>query len=168
MKKNTILLLAGVCTLMTGCGGTKYTNSYDETIIPGAKINYTEELKLKSKSFTLTQTCGLSFNETIGIAVGGAVEASYTFKYVGSAVVNENDATRWTLTPDVLYVSDYSCEGAGKEKTDELFRAQFMAMFTAETVDAIMDGKKVKIPFEEDQKVPLTVTVNEEKLTFTY
>ena len=169
MKKNNLLLLAGVCTLMTGCGGTKYVNTYSEALFEGASISYSETLTLSSSSFNLEQVCSMSISDEVGkYLLGGGVEASYKFTYTGTAVQDATTATKWTLTPDVLYVSDYTCTGTGAATINELFKAQFSEYFTAETVNYIMNGEKVQIALEGAMKAPLTVNVNDTTYTFTY
>lgn len=164
MKKNKLILLAGVCTLLTGCGGKKYTYSIEED---GVSCDFT--LSLKEATFKMEEKYSMSLSKEEGeiLKFGGGVEVSYKFTYTGDAVQSESDENKWTLTPNMLYVTDYSCKGAGKEKAEEALEESFLELFTAETVDYIMKGENVKIPLEEGQGLPSDVILDNENMTFT-
>ena len=169
MKKNKLLLLASVCTLLTGCGGQKYTNSIEQELFPGIDMKVDYELKLKETTFKMEENCSLSVTDAVGAVamLGGGVEASYKFTYEGTAEQSETNENEWELTATVLYVTDYKSEGDGKKHTDELFETIFLEMFTEDTVENILAGKKVKIELEEDKQSKNIVTVDNENMTFT-
>lgn len=161
MKKNTILLLAGVCTLMTGCGGTKYTqeNTLDKQ---GVKATVKDVLTLKTESFKWVQ------ETTMGIEDSplGSFESYVKFVYSGAAEQTDVENT-YKLTVEKLVVSGYKCEGDAANVGNLGMETSFSLMFDEATVDAIMDGKKVIIENAAEVFAPTYVVVNPEEKTFT-
>lgn len=170
MKKNKLLLLAGVCSLLTGCGGQKYTNIMEEDMMPGITVKAESTLTLKTTTFKMVQECSMSVTDAVGALamLGGGVEMSYTFTYTGDALQSETNENEWKLTVNTILVSGYKSEGDGKKYVDEIYKTTFEAMFTEDTVKNIMEGKKVKVELEDDQKTTDTVVVDNENMTFTY
>jgi len=159
MKKNTILLLAGVCTLMTGCGGTKYTQ--ETPLLPDVKSS--EVLTLKEDSFKLIRE--------ISVQIDTFLEGSYDgyVKFAYSGAVEKTDVENtYKLTVEKWVISGFKSEGEDADfDAGDLVMTGFLSLLLDQaTVTNVKDGKKVIIENTEIL-APSVIVVNEEEKTFS-
>ena len=150
MKKNTLGLLAGVCLLLTGCGGTSFVNETNESKSDYSKA-IKETLSLKgfkdgSGDFSLVKKSNEEYADgKFGIgslgAVNGAVKVSETIKYTGTWTVND-----FGVYELKYYTVSVKCSVSGKGAEDYISKylaGRYLGL-SEEAINAIKeDGKYI-------------------------
>ena len=169
MKKNTLSLLAGICLLLTGCGGTKYTNSASVSEA-GLSIGFTQELTLNKDSFKLNTTIETSITNTMGAlaGLGGGFNETYVCLESGTLEAVEGKENVYKLVSVKLVFSGYEIEGDGAAEYSKITKAAMQTTydFTDDEVEKFLAGKKVVKELEEADFVTSYAKVNPETKTF--
>lgn len=159
MKKNSLGILAGLCVLLTGCGGTKFVNELNEQDNTHT-IKKTETLALKgfedgAGDFTYTRKSNEEyldghFKGFIGIgSINGEVKLNETIKEIGTWTAGDNGW--YTLK---IYKLEIKCtvsgDGANEYKNEKL-KGEYK-YYGDEAVTTILDGDK----YVKEYSDPLT------------
>lgn len=174
MKKNTLGILAGLCVLLTGCGGTKYvkeSHSSDdkafketkETLSLGSRKENAGEFTLSTK--TTEEYADGYFSGFLGLGeVDGDVKAVTTKKSTGTWSLNEDTGIVTLVTLEVSVQVKLSGDGAADYK--DFIETEYTIAFDEEKGDLVAAGEKVTVSYEDGIKS--YVKLLEEEKSFTY
>ena len=172
MKKNTLGLLAGLCVLLTGCGGTKYTNE-KITSDNGVKVETNYALSLKDREantgdFKLTKKSKEEYPSGHRLGLTGLVKLDADVKVVisytktGTWEFNENTETVTLKTFEMTFQAKVTGDDASTYK--DYLEGVYTLTYGSENAKKMVSGDKVTIT-SEDGFVNL-VTLDEENKTF--
>ena len=173
MKKNSLGILAGLCVLLTGCGGTKFVNEAKESNNK-ATVEVKQTLSLKgykdgTGDFALTTKSTEEYLDgaiqgVFGVGkVEGDVKVVTTGKETGTWT-KDADSGVVTLTTFEL-VMQVKVTGDGAEDYLDILEATYTLAYGEENADKLIAGEKVTITYEDGYKS--LVKVDEANKTFS-
>ncbi len=158
MKKNGLLLLAGLAMLLTGCGGKRYTSESSQAE-NGESVSIKYVLTLRDDTFTLKSDMEIETTE-LNIKTKGSESGTY------EAVANLENVYK-LVTTEIVY-SGFSCEGTKATEYSSLYKIELRALgLTEEQAADVVAGKKVKVELAENKYVSSYVKLDEENMKFT-
>ena len=169
MKKNTLGLLAGLCVLLAGCGGTKYSNTFSGSEA-GVSISIAQELTVKKDTFLLDSEITTSVTNTIGAlaGLGGGFTETYTCLESGTLEAVEGRENVYKIVTVKYVFSGYEIEGDGATEYAKLTKQSMKSVynFTEEEVENFLKGKKVVKELEENDFYTSYAKVDPETKSF--